>query len=236
MKNLINKVKSLVQQVPCKARSLTAPNPNYTHKVYFQIHWDPRMGSSDVAPEHVPSWVVPLSTIALGIGVLCWDATYILMTRRCLQTQSYGMPLLGLALNIAWETVYGFYVAEALLETAGFVIWLVLDVGLVYTTIKYAPYEWEMSSPRVGRNITTILALMTAVGMAGNFAFASWWLSKPGIGHGDKRGKWYFGRDEYDTTELAFWTAGVSQAVASVGSLAMLVVRGHSGGVSYAIW
>lgn len=194
------------------------------------------MGSTDVPPDHVPSWVVPLSTAALGVGVLCWDATYILMTRRSLQTKSYGMPLLGLALNVAWEIVYGFYVSEALLETAGFVVWLLLDVGLVYTTIKHAPYEWEGSSPWVGRHIAAILALMTAVGVAGNFTVVSWWLSEPGIGHGDKRGKWYYGRDEYDTTELAFWTAGVAQVAGSIGSLAMLLVRGHSGGTSYAIW
>lgn len=194
------------------------------------------MGSSDIAPSHVPSYVVPLSTMALGIGVLCWDATYILMTRRCLQTKSYGMPILGLALNISWEIIYGLYVSEALLEKSGFVVWLLLDIGLIYTTVKFAPYDWERSSPWIGRNIGVLLVLMTVVGCIGNFAFVSWWLSEPGIGHGDKRGKWYFGRDEYDTTELAFWSAGAAQVIASVGSLAMLLVRGHSGGTSYAIW
>lgn len=194
------------------------------------------MGSSDVAPDHVPDWVVPLSTVMLGLGVISWDMTYILMTLRSLHTKSYGMPLLGLALNVSWEIVYACYVCEAPLETAGFAIWLLLDLGLLYTTVKFAPYEWEQSSPWVGRHVASILAVMTAVGCVGHFAFVSWWLSAPGIGHGDKSGKWYFGQDKYDTTEMAFWSAGVAQLVASVGSLAMLLVRGHSGGTSYSIW
>lgn len=194
------------------------------------------MGSSDVPPAHAPDWVVPLSTVALGIGVLCWDAAYILMTLRSLKTKSYSMPLLGLALNVSWEIVYALYVCEAPLETAGFTIWLLLDVGLIYTTIKFAPLEWEKTSPWVGRHTAAILSFMTAIGCVGHFAFVSWWLSRPGIGHGDKAGKWYFGQDEYDTTEMAFWSAGVAQLVDSIGALSMLLVRGHSGGTSFAIW
>lgn len=194
------------------------------------------MGSSDVAPPHVPEWVVPLSTVALGVGVLFWDATYILMTLRSLRTKSYSMPLLGLAVNVSWEIVYALYVCEALIETAGFTFWLILDIGLIYTTIKFAPHEWERTSGWVGRHMASILAVMTAVGCMGHFAFVSWWLSRPGIGHGDKTGKWYFGQDQYDTTELAYWSAGVAQMIASAGALSMLLVRGHSGGTSYAIW
>lgn len=194
------------------------------------------MGSSDVAPPHVPEWVVPLSTVALGVGVLFWDATYILMTLRSLRTKSYSMPLLGLAINVSWEIVYALYVCEAFIETAGFTFWLILDIGLIYTTIRFAPHEWEGTSGWVGRHMASILAAMTAVGCVGHFAFVSWWLSRPGIGHGDKKGKWYFGQDKYDTTELAYWSAGVAQMIASAGALSMLLVRGHSGGTSYAIW
>ncbi|ROV91976.1 hypothetical protein VSDG_07587 [Cytospora chrysosperma] len=194
------------------------------------------MGSSDVAPAHVPDWAVPLSTVALGVGVLCWDAAYVLMTLRSLKTKSYSMPLLGLALNVSWEIVYALYVCEAPLEKAGFTIWLLLDVGLIYTTVKFAPYEWDRTSPWVGRNVSAILGLMTLVGCMGHFAFVSWWLSRPGIGYGDKSGKWYFGEDGYDTTEMATWSAGVAQLVDSAGALAMLLVRGHSGGTSYGIW
>ncbi|KUI67156.1 hypothetical protein VM1G_03029 [Cytospora mali] len=194
------------------------------------------MGSSDVPPAHVPTWVVPLSTAALGAGVLCWDAAYILMTLRSLRTRSYSMPLLGLALNVSWEIIYALYVCEAPIETAGFTFWLLLDIGLVYTTVKFAPHEWDKTNPWVGRHMAAILGVMMALGCVGHLAFVSWWLSRPGIGHGDKTGKWYFGQDEYDTTEMAYWSAGVAQLVDSGGALAMLLVRGHSGGTSFGIW
>ncbi|KAI0121315.1 hypothetical protein BJ170DRAFT_704402 [Xylariales sp. AK1849] len=194
------------------------------------------MGSSDVPPPHVPQWVVPLSTAFLGAGVMFWDLTYILMTRRSLQTKSYGMPIVGLMINVTWEIVYGFYVTEMMLEKSGFIIWLLLDLGLVYTTVRFAPDEWANTSQWVGRNMVWVLGVMLLVGCWGHYAFASWWLSQPGIGFGDKTGKWWHGQDGYDTTELAYWSAGLSQMVCSTGSLAMLIVRGHSGGTGYTIW
>ncbi|KAK3313119.1 hypothetical protein B0H66DRAFT_632195 [Apodospora peruviana] len=195
------------------------------------------MAISDVPPADCPPWLVPVHTLLLGIGVLCWDATYILMTRRALATKSYGMPLLALAVNLSWEMVYVFYVCEAVLETTGFFVWLLLDIGLVYTTIRFGPHDWKDSSPWVGRNIGCILGLLTAVGCVGHYTFAVWWLAEPGRGiGGDKRGKWWQGREGLDTTELAFWSAGLSQLNLSAGSVAMLLVRGHSGGTGYAIW
>ncbi|KAI1097131.1 hypothetical protein F4804DRAFT_328531 [Jackrogersella minutella] len=194
------------------------------------------MGSSDVAPSHAPPWLVPLSTVFLGSGVAFWGAAYVLMTRRCLQTRSYGMPIVGLAINVSWEAVYGFYVAEMLFERLGFICWLLLDLGLIYTTVRFAPEEWASTNRCVGRNMASVLAVMLAVGCWGHYAFVSWWLSRPGIGSGDKTGKWYYGQDGYDTTELAYWSAGVSQLVLSSSSVAMLIVRGHSGGTGYMIW
>lgn len=194
------------------------------------------MGFSDTPPSHVPEWVVPLSTVFLGLGVCFWDLTYILMTRRSLQTRSYGMPILGLMINVTWEIVYGFYVADDLLERSGFILWLILDLGLVYTTIKFAPDDWSTTSPWVGRHMAGILGIMLIIGCWGHFAFVSWWLSVPGVGSGDKTGKWWRGREGYDPTELAYWSAGVSQMVLSASSVAMLLVRGHSGGTSYTIW
>ncbi|KAH8647255.1 hypothetical protein BX600DRAFT_484536 [Xylariales sp. PMI_506] len=194
------------------------------------------MGSSDISPPHVPWWVVPLSTALLGLGVLSWDVTYVLMTRRSARTQSYGMPIAGLALNVGWEIVYALYVAEELLERAGFAVWLLLDLGLVWSTVRYAPLDWAATSPFVGRHAGAFLALMLLASCWGHFAFVSWWLANPGTGHGDKAGKWWRGVEGHDTTELAYWSAGFAQLFLSAASLAMLVVRGHSGGTGYTIW
>ncbi|KAH6648961.1 hypothetical protein BKA67DRAFT_594299 [Truncatella angustata] len=140
-----------------------------------------------------------------GFGAVFWDLTYILTTRCSLQTRSYAMPILGLMINVSWELVYGFYVAETALERSGFVLWLILDLGLVH--------------------LAWILGVLLLVGCWGHFAFASWWLSVPGIAFVDKAGKWWRGMEGYDQTELAYWSAGV----------AMLLVRQHSGGTNYRI-
>jgi len=158
------------------------------------------------------------------------------MTRRSMATRSYGMPLLALALNVSWEIIYATYVTETLPERIGFAGWLLLDVGLVYTTVKFAPHDWETTSPTVGSHVRWILAALTALGCVGHYAFAAWWLSAPGVGSGDKAGKWWHGNEFYDITELSFWSAGASQLALSAGSFAMLLVRGHSGGVGYRIW
>ena len=39
-----------------------------------------------------------------------------------------------------------------------------------------------------------------------------------------------------DMTELGFWSAGVAQAYLSAASLTQLVLRQHTGGVSWGIW
>jgi hypothetical protein len=193
------------------------------------------MGSNDIPPAGCPWWLIPASTVCLGMGGMMWNVTYVLMTIRSIQTKSYGMPLLALSLNVSWELVYSIFVAEPVIERVGFAVWLVLDIGLVYNTVKYGRNEWE-HSPFVARHIASILLIMTAVGLVGNYAFASWWLKTPGLGHGSKVGKFHSGVEEIDCTELTFWSAAAMQLPASSGSLAMLLVRGHSGGTSYAIW
>ncbi|KAF4780663.1 hypothetical protein HER10_EVM0000698 [Colletotrichum scovillei] len=193
------------------------------------------MGLTDTPPPHVPSWVVPASGALLITGAIFWDMCYVLMSIRSHRTKSYGMPLFALALNLSWELIYAVRVAEHPFERLGFLVWLLLDVPLVYTTLKNAKHEWR-HAPLVANNIGAFLAIMVALGCAGNYAVADWWLSAPGTGYGDKSGKWWAGREGFDCTELAFWTAGLAQFALGTGCLAMLLVRGHSGGASYAIW
>ncbi|KLU92831.1 hypothetical protein MAPG_11793 [Magnaporthiopsis poae ATCC 64411] len=194
------------------------------------------MGLNDTPPPHVPAWLPVVSTLVLGIGAVCWYATYILITIRSIKTKSYGMPLMATVLNWSWEIIYAFYVAEHPVEFAGLAAWFFLDLGMVYTTVVFAPNDWKTSNPWIGRNMLFILVSLTAAAVWGNYAFAEWWVSRPGIGHGDKTGKWYRRQEGYDVMEMAYWSALLPQAYISAGSLAMLVSRGHSGGVSYMIW
>ncbi|KAH7319577.1 hypothetical protein B0I35DRAFT_339320, partial [Stachybotrys elegans] len=103
------------------------------------------------------------------------------------------------------------------------------------STLRAAPVSFA-GSPLLARHAGLVLALVAAAAVASNWYIASWWLAEPHRGYGVKWGKTWYGRPARDTTELAYWTAGFAQVSFSVGALAMLLQRGHSGGQSYAIW
>ncbi|KAF4973254.1 hypothetical protein FSARC_409 [Fusarium sarcochroum] len=193
------------------------------------------MGSSDIAPPSAPAWLVPASTACLSTGVAFWLLAYVFMVRRSFATHATPAPLLALGLNLAWEVVYAFGVCEAPIETFGFTLWLLLDIPVLYATLKTAPRSFA-SSPLVARNVPLLLFIIFVVGLVGNGVFVWWWLKEPHRGYGIKWGKTWKGLEARDTTELSFWSAGVAQTIFSVSALAMLLQRGHSGGQSYAIW
>jgi hypothetical protein len=106
---------------------------------------------------------------------------------------------------------------------------------VLYATLKNGRRS-NAASPLVSRNVGLLLGLVFAFGLVANGVFAKWWLQKPHRGYGLKWGKTWKGLEARDTTELAWWSAGVAQMTMSIGSLVMLLQRGHSGGQSYAIW
>lgn len=190
------------------------------------------MGSNDIPPPHVPAHVVPVCNLLLQIGGSLWTVCYGLFVWESFKSQSYGMPLLAVSLNFAWEVVYALYVAESPLEKLIFTIWLVLDCGMVFGMMKFAKYEWK-HAPLVGRNIVAIFTAMALVAIAGHWTFAEWWIQND---IGKREGKYYRGVIGPDTTELGFWSAVFCQLYLSAASLCQLVVRQHSGGVSWSIW
>ncbi|KAL8386795.1 hypothetical protein RB595_010381 [Gaeumannomyces hyphopodioides] len=194
------------------------------------------MGLYDTPPPHVPQWLPLASTGVLVIGMVCWYSAYALITLKAIKDKSYGMPMMATIGNWSWELLYSFCVAEHPFEMVGLGLWFFLDVGMVWTTIMYAHNDWKISSPWVGRNMGKIFLVLMPFALWGNYTFSSWWLSEPGAGSGDKTGKWFRGREGYDTLELGIWSALIPQCWISAGSLAMLLSRQHSGGTSYTIW
>jgi hypothetical protein len=190
------------------------------------------MGSNDIPPSHVPSHVVPTCNLLLQIGGGLWTLCYVLYVRESFRSRSYGMPLFALALNFAWEVVYALYVAETPLERFVFAVWLFTDCGMVYGMVKYAKYEWS-HAPTVARRIGEIFAILAVGTTLGHWTFAKWWIEND---IGKREGKFYRGVIGPDTSELGFWSAALCQLVLSAASLCQLVVRQHSGGVSWAIW
>jgi hypothetical protein len=75
--------------------------------------------------------------------------------------------------------------------------------------------------------------VMVGWGVLAEWTFAKWWIDNQ---IGKKEGKFYGGVVAADSTELGFWSAAMAQTYLSVASLAQLLVRQHTGGVSWGIW
>lgn len=190
------------------------------------------MGSNDIPPPHVPSYYLPVANVLLQIGGAFWTLCYILLTLRSFRDRSYGMPLFALAYNFAWEFIYGLLIAEATLESAVCIMWLILDLGMVYGLLKYGKEEWN-HAPLVKSNLGVIFAGLLGWCALAHWAFAKWWVDN---NVAMKEGKFYRGVVGPDTTELVFWTALVSQTYLSVASLGQLLIRQHTGGASWGAW
>ena len=79
-----------------------------------------------------------LATSASGIA---WTVVYIALTYRGFKDKSYGMPLVPLALNFAWEMVFSLVYPPAATATAGIVIngiWMLCDIGIIATYFLYS--------------------------------------------------------------------------------------------------
>lgn len=87
-----------------------------------------------------------LLVTALGSGVF-WLLAYILIIYRGFKDESYGMPVVALVGNIAWEFIFGLGIetgcpatwasCPATIIQARNFIWLLFDVVILYTILKF---------------------------------------------------------------------------------------------------
>ncbi|SFD40844.1 hypothetical protein SAMN05421773_114158 [Streptomyces aidingensis] len=81
-------------------------------------------------------------TVIAASNVL-WLVIYLLIIRAGIRDRSYGMPVVALCVNLAWEANYTFvrpYEGGLWLTNAA---WLLLDCGILYTVVRYGPAEFR---------------------------------------------------------------------------------------------
>jgi len=84
--------------------------------------------------------------ISVTLSGLAWTITYIALIYRGIKDKSYGMPLVPLALNFAWETVFSIIYPPAGTGIAGTVvnvIWMICDIGIITTYFQYGYKYFE---------------------------------------------------------------------------------------------
>lgn len=87
-----------------------------------------------------------LLATALGSGVF-WLIAYILIIYRGFKDQSYGMPVVALIGNLAWEIIFGLGIERgcaaswsscpaAIIQARNF-LWMLLDFVILYTVLRF---------------------------------------------------------------------------------------------------
>ncbi|KAJ3019629.1 hypothetical protein HKX48_001936 [Thoreauomyces humboldtii] len=151
-------------------------------------------------------------TCAIAMGAM-WITCYIAMAFKNHKDKSYGMPMLCLSLNLAWEiimtTIYKVIVPEVYYAS---ILWVLFDLVLFYQTWKYAPNEFQ-AYPFVRKRTTLLLV----AGMAAGF---------PGI---------LFFLDYAHDVRLGLLAGLVLNTALALSYNAMLVSRGSSRGQSMLI-
>lgn len=157
------------------------------------------------------SW--PLTILSIGVCV-CWLANYVAVIHKSFQDRTYGMPLMPLCCNIAYEFVYGvIYPPDIPNWPYIFASWLTLNFIVVYAATKFAPNEWA-HAPLVKRNLPWIFAVSIAGWISAHVALVA-----------------HIGQ-----TPAAAWSAWFCQLFLSAGGLCQLIVRGSTRGTSFFIW
>lgn len=151
--------------------------------------------------------------LTIGSGVL-WMVAYVLYIRRSSKDQSYGMPILSLCANIAWELIYGIIHPPGMAEFITFLPYFLIDLLLVNATIKFGPREWR-HAPIVQKNLGMIV-LVGSLMMLG--------------------AQWTFAELFTDFTQASFWSGYTCQVIVSWSAIAQLVSRESTRGHSIAIW
>ncbi|KAI0189251.1 hypothetical protein F4808DRAFT_445696 [Astrocystis sublimbata] len=147
-------------------------------------------------------------------GGLLWTVAYVLYILQARKDKSYGMPLVALCANIGWELAYGVFYPLSYIETATFLVWVLIDCGIAHATVKSGPEQWR-HAPLVGRNLATVIGVGCVTSLVAHCEFIKMFAS---------------------STEAAFWSGFACQNLLGVLSIIHIVSRGNTSGHSRSIW
>lgn len=163
--------------------------------------------------------------IATAASGLAWTVVYIALVYRGIKDRSYGMPLVPLALNFAWELVFSVIYPPATTGTAGVavnLIWMICDIGIVSTYFLYG-YKYFYARYNLSRAAWLLLSVFTFL-----VAFGIMFYGGPFFGQFTD---YFYG----DVFQGAIFIAYIQNLVISVCFLLMIWERGNSEGQSLTI-
>ncbi|KAF1978685.1 hypothetical protein BU23DRAFT_577482 [Bimuria novae-zelandiae CBS 107.79] len=148
---------------------------------------------------------LPLNGLKLRSG-LFWITAYVLYIR-----QSYREN----CANVGWDLIYGGLYPPAAAEYVAFLPVFLIDLGLVYTTVKFGPARWSYTL-LVQQNLPSLLLFGCVTITLSQWPFLSLLLP--------------------DIHQASFWSGFFLQNIVSWAANVQLLARGHTKGHSLTIW
>ncbi len=112
----------------------------------------------------------------LGVGGLLWMLAYVIIIYRGFKDRSCGMPLIALAVNFAWEVMWGFiHPDKPPMDTINR-IWAGIDVLIVIQFLVYGRRTWPEFLPKWSfyPMVAGVLGLGFGFVYLGTYEFADW--------------------------------------------------------------
>jgi hypothetical protein len=145
---------------------------------------------------------------------LCWTLVYVEGIHIGIRDRSYAIPFWALALNLAWELLYtveGYNNYDLKAQTIINGVWLLLDLGILYTFFRFGRKYFPAQLSRSHFIIWAVLGLATA--------FILQWLFL----------------HEFGLHPAAKYSAFLQNLLMSILFIAMFVHRGNGEGQSLSI-
>jgi hypothetical protein len=113
-------------------------------------------------------------------GCVFWILAYLFILHRCFRDRTYGLPIIAICLNFAWEILASFVFPNPVPLWHFFDrAWLVIDVLLVYQLIRWG--RAEQSNPEVAKYFAFAIIVPFALGIWGLYAFVDSYVDRLGL-------------------------------------------------------
>lgn len=101
----------------------------------------------------------------LAVLGVSWVVVYVTVIRVGLRDRTYGMPIVALCGNLAWELHFAYFAPYEPFQRVDDTIWLLLDLMILGTVVRFGPAEFPLL-PRaafyamLGGGLVSAFALM----------------------------------------------------------------------------
>ncbi|GGN44926.1 hypothetical protein FHR83_004601 [Actinoplanes campanulatus] len=115
--------------------------------------WEALLAAGDPVPALAPKHEIDLTvqTILQLVFAVGWSAIYLMAIRRGFKDGRLGIPLLALAGNIGWETMFTWVFPVDRANWTINVFWFAIDLVIVYQAIRFGRRDFPGVAPAVYR-------------------------------------------------------------------------------------